>query len=257
MTVAIGLVCRNGVLVASDSMGSNNQVASPSIKVHTFAENPVVWTAAGSVYVMEEVEAVLTAKLDDKPLEIFTSPDELKVRERLKSFITPAMRACYKSALGESAMVQPGQVFIQFPTDFLLLGWAGGKPWFLEFSHDGQVNSHTSRRFYAVGSGGPFASVCHGLMSHYLTSDIDLEDGKLLAYRAIATTCQVSSGGVGLPVQIAVADDNGQKLLDSEEIIRIGIEVDRWKALESETLRMTHESAETTAVKDLPTLQAE
>ena len=45
MTVALGLVCSDGVLVASDSMASNGRVASAAIKVHRLDKRPIVWTA--------------------------------------------------------------------------------------------------------------------------------------------------------------------------------------------------------------------
>lgn len=261
MTVAIGLVCKNGVLVASDSMGSDAQIASESIKVHGFSHNPVIWTGSGSTYVMEEVEAVLRAKVDTadangSPLQLFAGADEPKIRERLKQFIPTTLRSCYKSGLGETGTLSPGQMFFPFPTDFILLGWGAGNPWFLEFSHDGQINSHTGRGFYAVGSGGPFASVCHGLIKHYLSTEVTLDQGMRIAYRAIATTCEVSSGGVAPPVQIAVVDEAGQRVLNRPTIDEVGLLVERWKALEADTLRMTHESAGTDAAMDLPSMEA-
>jgi hypothetical protein len=119
---------------------------------------------------------------------------------------------------------------------------------------DGQINWHTEHRFYAVGSGGEFASVAHGLMSHYISDDLTLEHGKLLAYRTIDTTINVSSSGVGPPVQIAICDNNGPRILDDDEIKAVSTAVDRWKELEVETLRATLESLAGSAARDLPTL---
>jgi 20S proteasome alpha/beta subunit len=54
MTVALGLVCSDGVLVASDSMASEGRLASTAVKVHSLPKRPIVWTASGSVFVIEE-----------------------------------------------------------------------------------------------------------------------------------------------------------------------------------------------------------
>lgn len=101
---------------------------------------------------------------------------------------------------------------------------------------DGQVNWHTSFGFYAVGSGGPFATVARGLMAHYLSTPLSVEQGLKVAYRAIDTTCEVSPGGVGPPVQLAVVDDSGARILDEVAVNSVGDLVTRWKTLEIETL---------------------
>jgi 20S proteasome alpha/beta subunit len=124
-------------------------------------------------------------------------------------------------------------------------------------SHDGQFNWHTDERFYAIGSGGPFATVCHALMKHYISDELTLDKGMQLAYRAIATTCDVSSGLVGLPVQLAVVDSGGQRVLDDDEVRKIGVAVDRWKQLESETLLLGAEESSQEVADDLPSLESD
>lgn len=251
MTVAIGLVCKDGVLVASDSMGSNQLIAQRVVKVRKFENNPVIWTGSGSVYVMEEVEAALKQGLDAKDQNVFTEPKLLLLRGKLKDAVVPAMRKCYTSALS-TAPFAPGSTSQNFVADFLLLGYSNGSPWFLEIAGDGQLNWHTDNRFYATGSGGPFATVCHGLLRHYLEDDLTLDQATLVAYRAIATTCDVSSGFVGLPVQMAVVDQYGARVLTEAEVEEIGVGVERWKAVEAGTLRMTPETAKESALSDLP-----
>jgi proteasome beta subunit len=237
-------------------MGSNHMIAEPVVKVHTLANNPVAWTGSGSVYVMEEVEAALAAQLDQGPQPALTTPQPLLLRGKFKTAIVETMRKCYQSALS-TVPFPPGQTATSFVADFLLVGFANGEPWFLEVATDGQINWHTSGRFYATGSGGQFATVCHALMRHYLEDDLSLDHGKLVAYRAIATTCQVSSGLVGLPVQMAVVDARGQRVLDDDEMKEVSTGVQRWMAIEAGTLRMNSLSAKEAAVGDLPAAASE
>lgn len=260
MTVAIGLVCSDGVLVASDSMASDPQTAHNVTKVFKLDHCPVVWTGAGSVYVMEEVEAALAgidhpnAKTGGPPIA-FAEPNLPALRNSLKGVIHSTMQKCYQSALASTPFA-PGSFPQQFATSVLLAGYSSGKTWLLEFAHDGQVNWHTTFGFYAVGSGGPFARVAHGLMAHYLTSELSLKQGLKVAYRAIETTCEVAPGGVGMPVRIAVVDQDGPRVLEEAEVNEIGDLVARWKTLETETLSMSPEDAKMHAEGDLPSIES-
>lgn len=262
MTVAIGLVCKDGVLVASDSMGSDESTARRSQKVHTFGRSPIVWTASGSVYVMEEVTLALE-KLDQSgspaaPMAAFTQPDLNGLRHQLRVAINKSMLAAYGTALASQPLA-PGQIHPNFVTNFVVLGYVNETPWFLEFAADGELNWHTEAKFYAIGSGGPFATVALGLMSHYMKDDLSLEDGKLLAYRTIDTTIEVSNRGVGPPVQIAICDKDGARILAEDEIKALATGVDRWKAIESESLNSLkggESLAATVDVDELPSMEA-
>jgi proteasome beta subunit len=254
VTVAIGLVCKDGVIVASDSMATTaQQTAVETVKVQAFSNNPVIWTSSGSVYVKEEVEAEIRLKLDDQAHDMFTEPQTLLLRKKLREVVHSAVRKCYTSALS-TAPWPAGQIAASFITDFMFLGYANGTPWFLEIDMQGQVNWHTKPRFYAIGSGGTFASVCHALMKHYIVDDLLLEHGKQLAYRAIETTCDVSSGGVGPPVQIAVVDEHGPSVLTQDEVRKIEAAVARWKELEADPIGMGTDSLNG-ELEDLPTLE--
>jgi hypothetical protein len=143
----------------------------------------------------------------------------------------------------------------QVATDILLLGYANGTSYFLEVSEDGQMNWHTTHNFHAIGSGGEFASVAHALMQHYLSEGpLSLSIGMQLAYRTIETACEVSASGVGLPVQIAVVDDRGPRLLGSEEIDELKTLVDGWKQLERETLLRETQRPASGEIGDIPDL---
>ncbi|MBO3086631.1 hypothetical protein [Cellulomonas fengjieae] len=240
-------------------MSSDAFTAMTAQKVRTFGRTPAIWTASGSVFVMEEVtntlETIDTSGSPTAPLASFTTPDLKAIREKLHSSINPVMGKAYQKALG-SVPFQPGA--IPFQTDFLLLGYTNGTPWFLELAGDGQANWHTAQKFYSIGSGGPFAAVAKALMGHYIDDDLTLEDGKLLAYGTIATTIEVSNAHVGFPVQIATCDENGARILDAAEIDEIKTAVDRWKVLESDILRAQKDGEEEIEdAEPLPSLSAD
>jgi proteasome beta subunit len=245
LTVAIGLVCANGVVVASDSMSTSGGVAQKGQKVQALSNLPVVWTASGSVYVIEDVAASLDA-LDQRASNQaqlrwhFASPNLPQVRTELSDSVRGAMQGCYTSGMpGYQMLTGPGgQQRHPFGSDFLLLGYAGDTPYFLEVAHDGQLNWHHEVGFYAVGSGGEFASVARALMAHYVEGeDLPVELGLQLAYRTIANTIDVSSQYVGFPVQLAVVDSDGARVLDEGDVELVKQGVQGWMKLESELLR--------------------
>jgi 20S proteasome alpha/beta subunit len=264
VTVAIGLVCSDGVIVASDSMASVGNTARPMCKVYAEDDLHLVWTAAGSVYVIEEVaqEIAAAARGSGAPSmkPSFTAPDLNGIRDRLGKRVHDRIKTCYEAALpfGLQQTVQPQVPTHVFSTDFLFLGWARQTPWFLEVSGDGQMNWHTSQLFAALGSGGEFASVAQALMKHHVEGgSITVEDGLLVAYRAIETTCEVSARSVGLPVWLAVVTDQKAEVLDRAEIDKVGIAVERWKTIEVDTLAKLRAPEGEEPQSDLPKIESD
>jgi 20S proteasome alpha/beta subunit len=243
MTVALGLVCSDGVLVASDSMASNGPVASTAVKVHKFSAQPIVWTASGSVYVIEEAAQQLSVlenqiTADTAAQAAFSKPDLPLIRQNVVRFIKNTMAQCYGSALPYGVnQKMPDGIHHPFVTDFLVAGYTNATSYLLEVANDGQVNWHTNEGFYAIGSGGAFAAVAQGLMKHYLDAGpLPLQYGMQLAYRTIETACDVSSMFVRTPVQLAVVDSAGARVLEHAEIEQLKDEVLGWKQLERDAL---------------------
>ena len=254
------------MVIAADSMGSSQNVAHNVTKVFTLTNAPVVWTASGPVYVIEEVGRALETQVDEVcknpcPMQrALTDPDLNDLRDRVGKVMREAMKRCYETALphglNTGTAIGPGHAFA---TDFLVLGYANNTPYFFELAHDGQMNWHTDARFAAVGSGGEFATVANALMAHYLEGPaLPLALGKQVAYRTIETTVEVSSSGVGLPVQLAVADAGGARVLSDDEVEEVRTAVDGWKLLERDTLKAAPDAqggAQPDTPDALPTLE--
>jgi 20S proteasome alpha/beta subunit len=242
MTVALALICSDGVLVASDSMASNGPIASTAVKVRRLTQQPIVWTASGSVFIIEEAAQQLTnleAQIGQIPqvLAAFSQPELDVIRQHIANCLKQTMRQCYASALPFGANQQVNNSHHPFITDFLVTGYTQATPYLLEIANDGQVNWHTAEGFYAIGSGGVFAAVAQGLMKHYLDGGpLPLQYGMQLAYRTIETACEVSSMWVRTPVQLAIVDKGGARVLNHAEIEQLRDEVSGWKQLERDAL---------------------
>ena len=240
MTVALGLVCADGVVVASDSQGtSENLTAAQAIKVQRVAGLPAVWTASGTVYCIEEVQQETNQWASNHTYKKAIEGGDLNgIRSAVGDGVRGALGRAYETALPMGLQqVQPGGAHV-FHTSFLFLGWANNQPWFLEVDGSGQLNWHTGQRFKAVGSGGAFADVAGAVMFHLIEGeDLSLDLGLQVAYRAIETTCEVSSGLVGGRVQLGMVNSEGARILTEEEVTKVQDEVTGWKQMERELLR--------------------
>jgi hypothetical protein len=148
MTVAIGLVCSDGVIVASDSMATTGMTASSQCKVYAEPDLAMVWTAAGSVFVIEEVGAQISSLSSDGSVRTACGEPNLpQIRATFGMHVTNKLRQCYGSALPFGLQQQVNKTHHPFISDFLLLGWSQATPWFLEISNDGQMNWHTKARY--------------------------------------------------------------------------------------------------------------
>lgn len=75
-------------------------------------------------------------------------------------------------------------------------------------------------------------------MAHYVEGEpLPVDLGLDVAYRTIATTIEVSSQWVGFPVQLAVADKDGARVLESDDVERVKEAVQSWIKVEADTLR--------------------
>ena len=249
MTVVIGMVCSDGVLIATDSQATSGNVARPTTKTRTISGAATVWSASGAVYVIEEVEAALREVEQhlrndgsNKWKRAFSVPELETIRTDFVDVVKQAMESCYKAVL--PGIIVPGMTpgvlpYSQHPfaTDLLFAGMGNDSKFLLEVACDGQLNWHTDSGFVAIGSGGEFATVAMELMKPYLTEGpLDLELGQIVAYRTIETTCDVSAGLVGGPVQIAIANGGGSRVLDRAEVDQIQDLVRVWKVKERSLL---------------------
>ena len=264
MTVVIGMVCSDGVLIATDSQATSGNIAQPMTKARTIQGAATVWSSAGTLYVMEEVEAALAENVENHLLNdgnnkwkrMFSEPDLRLIRTEFADVVRQTMRSCYQAALPgvmPPGVLAPGQH--PFGTDFLFSGIGNDAKFLLEIASDGQLNWHTDRGFTAIGSGSDFATVAMELMKPYLEQGpLSLELGQIVAYRTIESTCDVSAGLVRGPVQMAVADSNGSQVLSEQELYDIEESVQRWKASERGLLQSLSAGAGSEDSLDLPEL---
>lgn len=241
MTLALGITCSDGVLVASDSMGHSGLIASHLDKARALAGDRVVWAFSGATHVGQHVERAID-KADRHRTRKCTPAS-------LADTLLPVIRKAYAAPI-----VPPGGKpadLKSYQAEVLLLGWADDAASLVHIPADLAPVECRSGNFLAIGSGAEYAAVVHAALSHHTTGRLTLDKAALLAYRIVSTVCRVSSWGVALPVQIAVADDDGAGLLDTHDLERLQTGVQRWLTSERNTF---NGGSSEPAAGDLPSL---
>ncbi|MBA2955333.1 hypothetical protein GON03_13425 [Nocardioides sp. MAH-18] len=219
MTIAIAIACADGVVLASDSRGSSDRVATQVDKVRCATTIPMAWATAGSEFMIQAVENAILNEEDRRP----SSPLELA------SAISPSLEASLKTP----RLPRDGETSVHH-VEALLIGWLDGSPSIIHLPSDLAPIECVQKRFVAIGSAHDFAHVVREALAHHLEVPILTEQGKLLAYRIVAAVCAVSSWGVALPVQMATVDSSGAAMISNDELEQLDAGVQRWTASEAE-----------------------
>lgn len=230
MTVAVALVCEDGSLLASDSMGTSGLLATTLTKVHSCGSFPLAWTWAGSSYVGQQVGRALNEAARNRDAKKWSKQDPHVAAEQFVDCIRDAVRESVKPLL------PPKDDGRRHEAEFLVAGHTTG-PFVAHVKDDLAWELEVGDRLLAIGSGHTFAAVTRALMHHYIAGGLTLEKAKVIAYRVIETVCDVSAYGVSIPVQMAIVDSAGASVVDRDEIEAVEMSVERWKELERDTLR--------------------
>lgn len=240
MTVALGMTCSDGVLVATDSMGSSGKIATEVKKAHALERFPIVWAMTGSNFMNQQVtQAVSQAERHRK-----AAPTSRKIADKLRPVITKAWQTPVTPPAGD-------------PTDrgahaceALILGWENDRPVMIHLPADLAPIEYGDQAFIAIGSGHEFAAVARETLAHHLGDPLTTRQALLIAHRVVSVVCRTSSWGVAPPVQIAMADAAGARVLTTGDLETLETGVERWLATDADNFAGRVQPA----AEELPTI---
>jgi 20S proteasome alpha/beta subunit len=256
MTIAVGLACADGVVFATDSMGMNGKVATNIPKIHQFDLFPLMLTYSGSSFVFEEIldaaagiEASWVASGVDWQLQ-----SDFSVKALIKKAFTPVLKAAYRTIVNP-----PNGRERDHGVDLMFGTWTPQSGGFIVRIYPDNASIVHHEHMSAIGYGHEYAAVAQGLLSHHFVESLSVPEAELLAHRTVSTVCDVSSGGVRPPVQIALAGASGVVRYSQDQVDAIATVVDRWKFIEQEALQQSvnPSTAPMSARQDLPTAEPE
>lgn len=230
MTLILGLICADGVLLASDSQATyltgGQQVKGDITKLVPQWLN-VAWAASGDVGVAQHVQRVFAEheKLGQQVYFENRNPDT--VMKEICEVLRPSLRE-YFTGLLNYPNSNPW-------TAFLFSGWVKDGPVLFEVGADLIATDHREPGYAAIGSGDIFPYFALASLRHHRVRQCTMPRATLIAHRVVDDAIGVAAYGLGPPVQmITIAEGEAAQVRDDIEAIEDGVR--QWKEIEREAL---------------------
>lgn len=228
MTLIVALACRDGIVMGADSASTDptTETKTSVIKIQRLGKNPIIFGGAGDLGLIQKVMEALDE------LTIPTSAKFSNARRLIRQTCLPLLREAAETHIRHFI---PG--YETPPTASLLFACIHKKsPFILEIDADGRdtVYDKNLGYFRAIGRG---TAVAQAVMHPHLTTERDLELGKILAYRILEDSIELSATGLAKPIHLYTLKlDGALSELEDGELVNLKKLRELWRDLERETL---------------------
>ncbi|MCX2725148.1 proteasome protein [Roseibium salinum] len=222
MTVVLATVCRDGVVLGSDSQitDKGRGMTYPAEKLHPLGEL-AAWGGSGGRSVLADVKRCF----NEHSAAILEAPD---IGRALQELVLPILRHHYDTFIPDV----PGDEDGGTPSAYVMAaGWRDGEPWILEITPSGMIGHYADIGFHAIGSGAPLAQQASSLLSHFHMTERSLRFGCAAVLRVLQAL-DLTSASVGEPFSLCRIDAEGAHHLSDEDIEEVSDVVRRWKDAE-------------------------
>jgi 20S proteasome alpha/beta subunit len=235
MTLIIALACKDGIVMASDGQvtasSAGGPIRIPGQKIYQVTDN-VLFGASGSLGVIQRAYQVV------KSLESVLNNDwgSMEVREGVRR----SLFEIYKNELDRHREFYKGTPYEDIrhapPADILLCKYREGidgtverRIWHIAMDCSDEFLDELG--YGCTGIGDVFA---HTLLRRYPVKDLDVERGKLIAYRVLKEAMEVGAYGLGEPIDIWVISKQGVRRLKRGELEALEDTYSAWRRVEME-----------------------
>jgi 20S proteasome alpha/beta subunit len=231
MTLIVALACKNGIVVASDGQATGGSaggpIRMPIQKIYPINSH-VLFGASGSVGVIQKSKLVIFSLSQELDKE-WDSESMEKVRNALFGVYKNEIdrhRTFYKDTPYEDIKNAPiADVLL---CNFIKKGENEQKIiWHIAPDCSDEMLDEIG--YGCSGSGDVFA---HTLLKNYPIKELDVERGKLVAYRVIKEAIEIGAYGLGEPIDMWTITEEGCKHLSDEELMALEDTYHSWKELE-------------------------
>jgi len=222
MTVVLATVCRDGVVLGSDSQitDKGRGMTYPAEKLHPLGKL-AAWGGSGARSVLADVERCF----NENSAAILEAPD---IGRALQGHVLPILRHHYDTFIPDV----PGDEGGGTPSAYVMAaGWRDGEPWILEITPSGMIGHYADIGFHAIGSGAPMAQQASSLLSHFHLTERPLRFGCAAVLRVLRAL-DLTSASVGEPFRLCRIDAEGAHHLTDEEIEEVSDVVRQWENAE-------------------------
>lgn len=226
MTVVMAVVCKDGVVIGSDSQitESSRGMSFPAQKLHPLGTH-AAWGGSGARGVLEDLRPIL----DGDAAAILEAPN---IGDEIQERVVPILKKHYANYIDDV----PGEGSGGGVSAYVLAaGVSQGKRWIVEVNPNGLIGRYDDVGFHAIGSGAAMAQQAGALLSHFRMTERSVDHGVLAVVRVLEAL-SATSPSVGGPLDVARIVDEGAHHLTEKEIARARKDVQRWREREEEVL---------------------
>jgi 20S proteasome alpha/beta subunit len=225
MTLVLALRCQGGAVLASDGQATSDAAGQPTrepVRKLFDVDGRIAWGAAGSVGLQQTLTTMLRrAALAGLPAEA--------VRERMAAMVLPVQQRAVAEYVHH-----PGGEPPELACLFCWCDEEGSK--ILSVPRSGSDHQFHDR-FAAVGSGDIFAAFALRTAARFGAPELEMEQAKMVAYKAIADAIEVAAVYLGPPIQMYVVTSKGAVAVPREELDGgLADSVDAWRARQRDAL---------------------
>lgn len=222
MTVVLATVCRDGVVLGSDSQitDKGRGMTYPAEKIHPLGDL-AAWGGSGARSVLADVKRCF----NENSAAILEAPD---IARALQGQVLPILRHHYDTFIPDV----PGEEGGGTPSAYVMAaGWRDGEPWILEITPSGMIGHYADIGFHAIGSGAAMAQQAGSLLSHFHLAERSVRFG-LAAVLRVLQALDLTSASVGEPFSLCRIDAEGAHHFSQEEIREVSDVVRQWEDAE-------------------------
>lgn len=222
MTVVLAAVCRDGVVIGSDSQitDKGRGMTYPAEKLHPLGES-AAWGGSGARSVLTDVKRSFT----ENSAAILEAPD---IGRALQAQVLPVLQHHYDTFIADV----PGEEGGGTPSAYVMAaGWQNDEPFIIEITPSGMIGHYADIGFHAIGSGAAMAQQAGSLLSHYYIGTRSVAFGCAAVLRVLQAL-DLTSASVGKPFSLCRIDAKGAHHLSEEEIEELDGVVSKWEKAE-------------------------
>lgn len=225
MTLVLALRCRGGVVLASDGQATSDAAGQPTrapVRKLFDVGGRVAWGSAGSIGLQQTLHAELGALNGH-------SDDAGRLRRRLASLVTPLQQTAMRDFVPFAGAEPPELACL-----FCWCDAAG--PRILSIPRTGSDHQFHERHA-AIGSGDIFAELTVRSIAHLGSTELTVEQAKMVAYRTVADAIDVAAVYLGPPIQMYVVTAERAEPVGQDEIDGgLADAVELWRERQREAL---------------------
>ncbi len=207
MTLIVGILCKDGVVLASDSAATFSSGVQPTIGQQEMRKlrrvnDHILYTSTGAVGISQLIADKLKSLWEAKTFSGSTSPETVmdRIGKEIIALVGPYLQtANLQRTLVGDASSSLCKSLVAMPVN--------QKPCLFNFDYNGAPERSTADLpFIALGSGQPIADPFLAFLRRLLWSSREptLAEGRLAAVWTIEHVRRTNPGGVGGGVQLAI-----------------------------------------------------